>query len=108
MSGALSYSPAIPGGTGRPQLAGFDPNNLTATPTQQMSIADQLSAVGIPMGKSGAGGGLTPSTVTPPPMTSESTTTTKSGGGGFLGGLQSAIGTVGGALGIGKTIAGLL
>jgi hypothetical protein len=76
---------------------GIFPHGITATPDQQLSVADQLAAVGIPLGDNAK------TNVTPPPM-GEQTTTTTSGGGGGIGGALGALGSV---VGIGKTVAGL-
>jgi len=88
--------------------AGLFPNGVMATPTQQMSVADQLAAVGIPLGDNAK------TNVTPPPM-GEQTTTTSSGGksgiGGIIGPVLGAVGAVAGSViapGVGTVIGGEL
>jgi hypothetical protein len=76
---------------------GLFPNGITATPDQQLTVADQLAALGIPMGANAQ------TKVTPPPMGEQTTTTTKSSGGG----LMSFLSPVASVVGLGKTVAGL-
>jgi hypothetical protein len=85
--------------------AGLFPNGVMATPTQQMSVADQLAAVGIPLGDNAK------TNVTPPPMGEMTTTKTSGGGSGIGKDVLGAVGAIAGTViapGVGTVIGGTL
>jgi hypothetical protein len=84
---------------------GIFPHGIMATPDQQLSVADQLAAVGIPLGDNAK------TNVTPPPMGEQTTTTSSGGKSGIGSSVLGAVGAIAGSViapGVGTAIGGAL